>query len=87
MASEVLQPETFTGFADELGLDRKKFDECIAKKEFDAELEKDISDGAAVGVHGTPVFFINGRMLSGAQPYEQFQVVIDEEIAWNTKGK
>jgi protein-disulfide isomerase len=32
-------------------------------------------------VNGTPAFFINGRMLSGAQPFEAFKVIIDEEVA------
>jgi len=33
-----------------------------------------------VGVNGTPAFFINGRMLSGAQPFDKFKEVIDEEL-------
>jgi protein-disulfide isomerase len=37
--------------------------------------------GEAAGVSGTPAFFINGRVLSGAQPFEAFKRVIDEELA------
>jgi protein-disulfide isomerase len=40
-----------------------------------------MNDGQAVGVSGTPAFFINGRMLSGAQPFEKFKSVIDSELA------
>ena len=40
-----------------------------------------MEDGSKVGVSGTPAFFINGRMLSGAQPFEKFKEVIDEELA------
>jgi protein-disulfide isomerase len=65
----------------ELKLDEKKFDECLAKQEFKANVDKDMEDGAAVGVNGTPAFFINGRMLSGAQPFEKFKEIIDEELA------
>ena len=37
--------------------------------------------GEEAGVNGTPAFFINGRMLSGAQPFEAFKRIIDEELA------
>ena len=37
-------------------------------------------DGDEAGVAGTPAFFINGRMLSGAQPFEAFKRIIDEEL-------
>jgi protein-disulfide isomerase len=39
-----------------------------------------------VGVTGTPAFFINGRRLSGALPYEEFKRVIDEELARRKKS-
>jgi protein-disulfide isomerase len=44
-------------------------------------VQKDVDEGASYGVTGTPAFFINGRMLSGAQPLEAFTTVIDEELA------
>jgi protein-disulfide isomerase len=68
-------------YAKEVGLDQAKFDECLAKKQFKAAVDKDLEDGAKVGINGTPAFFINGRMLSGAQPFEKFKEVIDEELA------
>jgi protein-disulfide isomerase len=34
-----------------------------------------------MGVSGTPAFFVHGRFVSGAQPYEAFQKLIDEELA------
>jgi protein-disulfide isomerase len=39
-----------------------------------------MQEGGALGVTGTPAFFINGRFLSGAQPFEAFQSIIDEEL-------
>ena len=69
----------------ELGLDGQKFSECLAQKPHAAAIDKDIEDGQKVGVSGTPAFFINGRMLSGAQPFEKFKELIDEELA--TAGK
>ena len=42
--------------------------------------------GEEAGVDGTPAFFINGRMLSGAQPFEAFKRIIDEELARQKTG-
>jgi len=39
-----------------------------------------VDEGIRLGVNGTPAFFVNGRMLSGAQPYEAFKQIIDEEL-------
>jgi protein-disulfide isomerase len=76
-----LSSEGFKKIATELSLDATKFDECVKKDEMAKEVDKDTADGAAVGVSGTPAFFINGRMLSGAQPFEEFKKIIDEELA------
>ena len=67
--------------ATDLGLDRTKFDECLASGKFKAQIDADVAAGSEVGVNGTPAFFINGRMLSGAQPFEKFKETIDAEIA------
>jgi protein-disulfide isomerase len=75
-----LTPDGLKKIAGELSLDTKKFDECMAKND-QKSIDQDLADGAAVGVNGTPAFFINGRMLSGAQPFEAFKTIIDEEIA------
>lgn len=80
-AAQDLSTDKLKAMAGEVGLDRKKFDECLASNQFKAAVEKDMADGAEVGVSGTPAFFINGRMLSGAQPFERFKEVIDEELA------
>ena len=81
-----LSTEKLKAMAGEVGMDQKKFDECLAKQEFKAVIDKDIADGASVGVSGTPAFFINGRMLSGAQPFEKFKEIIDEELARSSKS-
>jgi protein-disulfide isomerase len=43
-------------------------------------IQKEQAEVSAVGTRGTPAFYINGRYLSGAQPYENFKKVIDEEL-------
>jgi protein-disulfide isomerase len=85
MASEELNAEAFKSLADGVGLERAKFDECLAKNDFADAIQKDMDDGEAAGVNGTPAFFINGRMIDGARPFEQFKEIIDEELAKTTK--
>ena len=67
-------------YAKDVGLDAAKFDQCLKDKPFKAAIDKDVADGEKVGVNGTPAFFINGRMLSGALPLDKFKEVIDEEL-------
>jgi protein-disulfide isomerase len=85
MDSKDLGSDKIKSMANEVGLDQAKFDECLTSKAHDAAIEKDLADGAKAGVNGTPSFFINGRMLDGAQPFEKFKEIIDEEIAWAQK--
>jgi len=40
-----------------------------------------MADGQKVGVTGTPAFFVNGRFLSGAQPFDAFRAIIDDELS------
>jgi len=64
-----------------LGMDTAKFNTCFDNRQQKAGIDKDIADGEAVGVTGTPAFFVNGRSVEGAQPFEAFKRVIDEELA------
>jgi protein-disulfide isomerase len=64
-----------------LGLDAGRFNACFDSHKYKAKVDADLLAGNEAGVNGTPAFFINGRMLSGAQPFEEFKRVIDEELA------
>ena len=66
--------------ATDLGLDMAAFDACYASKKYEAAIQADFQAGSAVGVTGTPAFFINGRMIVGARPFEDFKDVIDDEL-------
>jgi protein-disulfide isomerase len=68
-----------------LGLDTAAFNSCVDTHAKKAEVDKDIREAEEVGVTGTPAFFINGRSLEGAQPFEAFKQVIDEELAARKK--
>lgn len=67
-------------YAGDLGMDTAAFNACLTSRKYESQVAADIKDGDAAGVNGTPAFYINGRMLSGAQPYEAFQKIIDEEL-------
>jgi protein-disulfide isomerase len=67
--------------AKKLTLDEKKFGECLDSGRMASKIEASKKAGEAVGVTGTPAFFINGRMISGAQPFEKFKELIDNELA------
>src|SRR3989344_4940012 len=67
-------------WAANIGLDTSKFNQCLDSGKYKQEVEKDLADGSAAGVNGTPATFINGRLVSGAQPFSAFKVIIDEEL-------
>jgi protein-disulfide isomerase len=62
-------------------MDAAQFNACVDSRKYKDEVDADIRAGEEVGVNGTPAFFINGRELTGAQPYEAFKSMIDEELA------
>lgn len=66
--------------AKSLGLDQNKFDQCLDSGGKASLVQKDLNDGTKAGVNGTPAFFINGRLISGAVPFQQFKTILDEEI-------
>jgi protein-disulfide isomerase len=62
-------------------IDMAKWEKCYDNKDTLAQVKADMAEGQSVGVTGTPAFLINGRLLSGAQPFQQFKNVIDDELA------
>jgi protein-disulfide isomerase len=67
--------------AKKLGLDASKFDSCLDGSKYAEVVQQNLKAGQAAGVNGTPAFFVNGRMISGAQPFEKFKEIVDEELA------
>src|SRR3954469_21329451 len=67
-------------YAKEIGLDPAKFAKDMDDPKLKEEVLSDQKLGTSLGASGTPTFFINGRQLVGAQPFEKFKQVIDEEI-------
>lgn len=75
-----LELEAMKASALRLGLDAKRFDACLDSGRMAAVVLRDQAAGGKLGVSGTPAFFINGVMLSGAQPEEAFRRIIDDEL-------
>lgn len=72
-----LNKENFIKWAKELGLDADKFAKDMDDPAEAKKIETDMELGMQNGVQGTPAFFINGVMLSGAQPVDAFKVIIE----------
>ncbi len=65
-------------YAKSLGLDTDKFKACYDSKEPQGDISKDLQEGGKAGIRGTPGFWINGRLIEGAYPFERFQKVIED---------
>jgi protein-disulfide isomerase len=68
-------------YAKEVDLNVDSFDRCLTSGKYKAVVQQDLKEGAQLGLTGTPTIFINGREISGNQPLEAFQAIIDEELA------
>ena len=71
----------YTEIAQKLGLDMDKFNSCVETGKYRAEIQEDFSQGSQAGISGTPGFLINGIPLIGAHPFQNFQQVIEAELA------
>jgi protein-disulfide isomerase len=74
-------PADLAQYAKDLELDATRFQQCLESEAQQAAVDADIRDGERLGISGTPMFFINGRALIGAQPLAVFQKVIESELA------
>jgi protein-disulfide isomerase len=76
-----LSPEELKKHAADLGLDAAAFSTCLDTSKYGERVRNGVAEGTRLGVNSTPTIYVNGRMLSGAQPYETFVSVIDEELS------
>lgn len=67
--------------------DQNKLVTCMNSGEKKSIVDADEAEGSGFGVSGTPAFFINGRLLAGAYPFEEFKKIIDEELAGKADKK
>jgi protein-disulfide isomerase len=78
---DALQPSDLRKHASELGLNPTTFAACLDSSKHGERVRNGVALGSRLGVNSTPTTYINGRLLAGAQPYEAFAAVIDEELA------
>jgi protein-disulfide isomerase len=76
-----LEPDDLRRYAQELGMDLARFDRDRQDPALKVKVQEDVAEATALGVRSTPTFFINGRLVSGAMPFETFSTIIDEELA------
>jgi predicted DsbA family dithiol-disulfide isomerase len=73
-------PDDLKQHARDLQLDMKRYEADLLKNEDKKKIEADVAEAHALGINGTPGIFINGRFVQGAQPFEVFAKIIDEEL-------
>lgn len=72
--------DKLTDLAGELGLDTTAFGECLASGRYTNQIRRESQAASAMGLRGTPGFLVNGVFVSGAQPFEAFQQIIEEQL-------
>jgi protein-disulfide isomerase len=77
---ENLAIENLKQYAKDLGLDTATFNTCLDTGAKAQEVQNDMNEGISYGVEGTPAFFINGELISGARPFSNFRDVIEKKL-------
>lgn len=75
-----LSPSAYRQYADDLGLDSEELMRCVESGQFADEVQADARYASSLGLSGTPTFFINGIPLVGAQPFSEFERIIEAEL-------
>jgi predicted DsbA family dithiol-disulfide isomerase len=70
-------------YAKQVGVDVAAFNACLDKGTYRERVKASIAEGGRYGVGGTPTFFINGRIVAGAMPYEVFEEIVRDELLRN----
>ena len=73
--------DSYKQFASDIRLNTAEFNDCLDSGEMAFEVQKDFEDGAAAGISRTPGFIVNGKLVSGAQPFSVFEKLIEEGLA------
>lgn len=79
-----LAEKDLIAYGKKVGVDMAKFEECVKSKKYEAMVQADFEEGARLGVNSTPSFFVSNQPILGARSIEEFNEIIDEELA---KGK
>jgi len=72
---------SFASYADTIGINGATLKSCVDSGKFADAVTKDADEGTTAGVNGTPATYVNGLLVSGAQPYSAFKTIIDQELS------
>ena len=78
---QAMQPDDLKRYAAGVGVDAEKFNACLDMSKHAEVVRNGVAEGTRLGINSTPTVFINGRRVSGAQAYEVFAGIIDEELS------
>lgn len=78
---QALQRGDLLSYAKNLNLNSESFETCLDEEKYASQIEEDQKEGMRAGVMGTPMFFVNGEMLSGAVPFSMFRQIIENKLA------
>ena len=81
----ISQKNDIIKLAKQSGLDAQRFETCLNKNKYLANIQKDLDDGQKLGVEGTPTWFINRNRVAGDIPYDKFVQIIEEML--NRQGE
>jgi protein-disulfide isomerase len=75
-----LSQDNYLKWATEVGLNVESFKACLSDPAMAKQVEESVQFAEGLGINSTPTFYVNGKKLAGAQPFEQFQRVIETEL-------
>ncbi len=75
-----LDKDNLIATAKKAGVKEAEFKACLESGKYKAKVDADVAQGGTLGIKSTPTFFINGKLISGAQPLEVFTEVIDGDL-------
>jgi len=78
--SPKLDKASLISYAEELGLDVKKFTESIDSGRYAKDIDGDIQLAESIDLYNTPTIFINGIQIIGERPFDAYKKIIDEEL-------
>ncbi len=80
LGSALFTESNLKHFAGEVGLSRDKFGACFSAGKYQEKVDRETATAQYLGGRGTPLFFVNQKLLPGAQPFSLFRKIIDEEL-------
>lgn len=77
---QIINKENLQQYAVEIGLDTNAFNTCLDSGRYSELIATQMQLAGIIGIRGTPTFLINDVGVSGAQPFEVFQQIIENEL-------